>query len=309
MNRRSFIQQLVKAGALTAAAAPFAAAAKAQEFQFKYMVGSSLYGKLPLSEILPDIHKTGASYIDIWPLGHADQREQMEAMGHDAFEQMLKQHQLQLGCLTHYNLGPFGLAKEMPVAKRFGCKTMVCGARGPNGLSGKPLKQAVKVFVEQMKPHVAVAEEHDVTIAVENHGHSVIDTVDSLKWLCEYAPSKNLGVALAPYHLESAEVDAKGLGKLIEDLGNCIAIFYAWQYGRGCMKKLPKEQELLQMPGRGDMDFRPAVKALKKVNYQGFTEIFMHPVPRGIPILPTASQTTAEINRSRAYLEEVRKNI
>ena len=68
---------------------------------------------------------------------------------------------------------------------------------------------------------------------------------------------------------------------------------------------MPKEQELLQMPGRGDLDFRLIVKALKQVNYDGFTEIFMHPVPRGIPILPTATEVTAEINRSRGYLESL----
>lgn len=72
-------------------------------------------------------------------------------------------------------------------------------------------------------------------------------------------------------------------------------------------RKLPKEQELLQLPGRGDLDFVPLLAALKKINYQGRTEIFMHPVPRGIPIQPTAEQVTAEINRSREYLENCLK--
>ena len=30
----------------------------------------------------------------------------------------------------------------------------------------------------------------------------------------------------------------------------------------GCMKKLPKKQEMLQMPGRGPLDFRPIVVIL-----------------------------------------------
>jgi sugar phosphate isomerase/epimerase len=70
------------------------------------------------------------------------------------------------------------------------------------------------------------------------------------------------------------------------------------------MEKLPKAQELEQMPGRGVLDFRPVLAALKKINYRGWTEIFMHPVPRGIPILPTAEQVTFEINRARRYLRE-----
>ena len=81
-------------------------------------------------------------------------------------------------------------------------------------------------------------------------------------------------------------------------------MFYAWQHGLGCMKKLPKEQELLQLPGRGKLDFEPIVGALKKISYTGFTSIFMHPVPRGIPILEDAVACTAEINRARAYLDK-----
>jgi hypothetical protein len=41
------------------------------------------------------------------------------------------------------------------------------------------------------------------------------------------------------------------------------------------------------------------------MKYSGWTEIFMHPVPRGIPILETASAVTAEINRSRDYLNKL----
>ena len=41
--------------------------------------------------------------------------------------------------------------------------------------------------------------------------------------------------------------DAAGHAALIKALDNRIAMFYAWQHGMGCSKKLPKEQELLQM--------------------------------------------------------------
>ena len=58
------------------------------------------------------------------------------------------------------------------------------------------------------------------------------------------------------------------------------------------------------MPGRGKLDFVPIMRALKQINYSGFTSIFMHPVPRGIPILPTASGCTTEINRARTYLKK-----
>jgi hypothetical protein len=110
-------------------------------------------------------------------------------------------------------------------------------------------------------------------------------------------------VALAPYHLETLGLGADALSDLIRDLGPSISMFYAWQYGMGCMTKLSKPRELLQMPGRGSLNFTPILKALKSIQYRGWTEIFMHPVPRGIPILPEAFETTREINRARRYLE------
>ncbi len=272
-------------------------------FRLKYILGSCMYGYTKLEEIVPEVAKTGAAAIDIWPKPHGDQREQLDAIGPAAFQELLSMHNVQLGCITQYKLGPFGLQKEMRLAEQLGCHTMVTGGKGPTGLKGSALKAAVGKFVEQMKPHLAVAEETGVTIAIENHGNNLIDSPDSLKWLVELCPSEHLGVALAPYHLEQ---DSQLIAELIQSLGNRIAVFYAWQHGMGCMKKLPKEQELLQMPGRGDLDFAPLVAALKSIDYSGWTEIFMHPVPRGVPILETTDAVTAEINRARDYLKTLR---
>jgi hypothetical protein len=52
------------------------------------------------------------------------------------------------------------------------------------------------------------------------------------------------------------------------------------------------------------LDFTPLLTALKEIDYQGYTEIFMHPVPRGIPILESTALVTQEINRARGYLQE-----
>ena len=301
-SRRQFI-----GATATAALAP--AVAARPKFRLNYILSSSMYGTLPLKDILPEVTKTGADTIDIWPRVHGNQREQIEEMGHDAFSKMLRSHKtnkgiLRMGCITRYDLGPFGLQKEMAFAKKFGTKVIVCGGRGKRGLKGAELKTEVKKFAELMKPHLAVAKAAGVTIAIENHSSNLINTPDSLKWLAEFAPSKNLGIALAPYHLETLGVDAADHATLIKALGNRITMFYAWQHGMGCMKKLPKEQELMQMPGRGKLDFTPILGALKAIDYNGLTSIFMHPVPRGIPILPTAAQCTTEINRARAYLEK-----
>ena len=67
---------------------------------------------------------------------------------------------------------------------------------------------------------------------------------------------------------------------------------------------------LLLMPGfGGGLDYRPVIKALADIRYTGLVEIFMHPTPRGIPILPTAPEITAAINRSRDYIERCRREV
>jgi len=272
----------------------------ASPFKLRYILASSMYGRMKLASILPEVRKTASEHIDIWPERHANQREQMEAMGHDKFAALLKAHRVKLGMLTRYDLGPFGLKKEMAVAGKLGAAIIICGGSGPKKLKGARLKAAVGQFAEKMKPHVAAAQEAGVVIGIENHANNLIETPDSMKWLVELAPSRHIGIALAPYHLPQ---DAAAIAGLIRGLGRRLVHFYAWQHGMGCHKKLPKDQELLQMPGRGKLDFAPIVAALRSIDYRGWTEAFMHPVPRGIPILPTAAEVTAEINRARQYLQ------
>ncbi len=298
IDRRQF-GQFVGSSALGLGIGAACCAAAPSDFKPKYILGSCMYGYTSLAEIFPEVAKIGAAAIDIWPKPHGDQREQVDQMGEETFAKLLKQHGVSLGCITQYKLGPFALQDEMRLAQRLGCQTMVTGGKGPKGLKGSELKSAVGQFMEKMKPHLEVAEETGVTIAIENHGNNLIDSPDSLKWLAELAPSKNLAVALAPYHLPQ---DESLMANLIKTLGNRIAMFYAWQHGMGCMTKLPKDQELLQMPGRGDLDFAPLLEALAEIDYRGWTEIFMHPVPRGIPILETTTQVTEEINRAGKYL-------
>jgi sugar phosphate isomerase/epimerase len=287
--------------AVGASRAGFSAVSAATDFQFRYIVGSCMYGYLYLGEILPEVAKCGASHLDIWPKSHGNQREQLADMGEELFASLLQKHNVSLGCITQYKLGPFGLKNEMQIAQRLRCQTMVTGGSGPRNLKGAELKKAVGDFLEKLKPHLEVAEETGVTIAIENHGNNLIDSPDSLKYLAELRPSENLGIALAPYHLPQ---DAELIAQLVKDLGSATKVFYAWEHGDGCVKRLPKEQELKQLPAYGPLDFGPIVQALVDINYSGWTEIFMHPVPRGIPIMETAAQVTSEINKSRTYLSD-----
>ncbi len=301
-NRRSWMQAASSVAAVACLPNPWSSRQQPSEFQLKYLVASCLYGFTELASILPELPKQGSSAIDIWPQVHGNQREQVAEIGEDAFASLLKKHDISLGCITQYKLGPFGLQEEMRFAKRLGCKTIVTGAVGPKDKKGAELRKAVAVFVEQMKPHLAAAEETGVTIAIENHANNLIDSPDSLRYLMELRPSKHLAIAMAPYHLPQDEIL---LASLVRELMPALEVFFAWQHGEGCMTQLPKDKELLQMPGRGSLDFAPMLNALKSNRFAGWTSIFMHPFPRGIPILEKTEDVTNEINRARNYLEEL----
>lgn len=275
-------------------------------FELNYILASCMYGTTSLAEIVPEVAKTGSEYIDIWPRVHGDQREQVESMGNEAFAALLADHGVGLGVSTRFDLGPFGLADEMAFCEDFGASLIVTGSQGPKDLVGEELRAAVADFAEGLKPHIATAEKHSITISIENHSSALIESPDSMRWLIEFTDSPHLGIALAPYHLPD---DAELVAQLITDLGPGLALFYAWQHGMGCHEKLPKEQELMQLPGRGSLDFAPILSALKKINFSGWTEIFMHPVPRGIPILDTTAEVTDEINRARHHLDQFAQSV
>ena len=299
-TRRDFI---AAAGAV-AAAAPFAGVTEAGSkgnFRLKYIVGAAMYGTKPLAEILPEVRKTGAEAVEFWARPHGNQREQVDKLGVEAVRDLLKKNRVLMGSLTCFKYGIFGMQPEMKLVKSLGGEMVICNTIGPRDLQGEPLKQAVRALAEKLKPHVAAAEAIGVMIGIENHSGTIINSPESQLMLMDLLPSKHIGMALAGYHMPQ---DPALIGKHIERLGKRLVHFQAWEHGMGCSKKLPKAQELMQLPGRGPLDFRPIVGGLKRIRYPGRVEIFMHPVPRGIPILETTAKVTTEINRARAYLEK-----
>lgn len=295
-NRRAFGRAAVASAALLPTAAHLLASDK---WAPRYVLASCMYGKTPLAEILPEVKKTGATGIDLWPMPHGNQREQVDELGHDAFARLLSSHGVRLEMVTRFDLGPFKLQDEIRAASRMGAKLIVCGAVGPQNLQGAELQSAVQKFVEQLEPTLAVAAECGMKIGIENHDHNLIDSADSMRYLADLCADRPLGIALAPYHMPQ---DAAAIARLISDLGPRLAHFYAWQHGRGSRTKQPRADELQQLPGRGALDFAPLLAALANSGYQGLTEIFMHPFPRGVSIMDTTAEVTAEINRARESL-------
>ena len=268
----------------------------------RWLLASSLYGTLPLETVIAQAAICGAHAIDIWPKIHADHREQWHAMGDEAFTNLLTKYHVTLGCITQFPPGPFGQDSECHVAKLHHCPLIVTGSPAQKGLEGQALRQAILEFSDKLKPHLDVAAECGVTIAIENHAQQLVSNWDAIRWLRDAAPADNLGIAMAPYHLPQEQAT---LASWIKELGPFLKLFYAWQHGRGAMQALPKEQQLEQLPSRGPLDFRPIMQALADIQFPGWIEIFMHPFPRGIPILDSAEQVTEEWTKQKNFLTEM----
>ena len=197
-----------------------------------------------------------------------------------------------------------GLQEEMVWLKQYGGKIIVTGSgRYPDkNPEGTAAKAQVQTFLEQMKPHIAKAEETGIIIAVENHSNQLLHHPDSLRYFAEFNQSPNLGIAFAPHHLHEWESQ---IPQLIRDLGNKnIPFIYFQEHSQGIFEKVSKEIEMQQLPGFGSLDYRLIVSALRDIQFTGLAEIFMHPTPRGVPILPTIPEITTAINQSRSYINK-----
>jgi sugar phosphate isomerase/epimerase len=297
LSRRDFCRTLAAA----AVSAPLAPLRAADPWALRYILSTPMYGSAPLAEFLGEIRQTGTDTIDLWPKPHGTQREQVDQMGSAAFADLLARHQLKCGASTRYDLGPFGLKDEVAFLKNLGGSLIVTGAKGPKDVAGDQARAAVKQFVEQLKPHVDWAARHGITLAIENHAGSLLSSPDSMRFFAQFAGHDHVGIAFAPHHLGD---DAAMQARLIAELGPAVKFFYAQQHGRGNRVTQPLDVELLQMPGRGPLDFTPLIAALRKIGFGGWTSIYMHPFPRGRLIFPEHAQTTAQINRARHYLDD-----
>ncbi|RFC43110.1 MAG: Sugar phosphate isomerase/epimerase [Verrucomicrobia bacterium] len=300
MNRRHALKTL--ATSAVPVAVPALVTAQTAPFTLQYVLSSAMYGDMKLAEILPEVAKTGAIGLDLWGKPHGTQREEVEAMGIETAAKLFDKAGVKVAVSTRYPLGCFGLQPEMPVLKRFGGKVLVCGSSGPKDPKPAEVQTLMKDFLEKMKPHADAAANHGLVIAIENHSSQLLSSPESIRSFAELNRHPALGVAFAPHHLH-ANIDQ--IPSLIRALGKKnLPFFYFQEHGIGSQQKVAKEIELQQLPGRGPLDYTPIVGALKEIEFNGFVEIFMHPTPRGVPILPTATEITDVINESRDSIEK-----
>jgi sugar phosphate isomerase/epimerase len=213
-----------------------------------------------VEEACERIAKLGFEAVDIWSAyqkcPHLD--DALARLGGKGLKRVLAEQKLKLFAFSVY-VG--GFSKYAELLGEAGGGVAVRGSTGP--CDPKELTSKMRQFLESLKPEVELAAEQGSRLAIENHGHALLDSIDSLKAFTDLNDSPHLGIALAPYHLQAGKMSVEDA---IRICGRQLLFFYAWQNGKGTK----------QLPGHGPTDFTPWIQALAEAGYKGCLNIFMH---------------------------------
>jgi sugar phosphate isomerase/epimerase len=218
------------------------------------------YLHLPIEKACDCIGQLGFEAIDIWSAHegcpHLD--DVQKRLGAAGLKEVLARTKLKLFGFSVYQGGFPRYARLLGQA---GGGVAVRGSSGP--CKPEELTSRMRRFLEDLKPEVELAENNQAYLAIENHGHALLDSLDSFKAFVDLNKSSHLGIALAPYHLQALGISVT---QAIAIAGSQLFYFYAWQNAPGVQ----------QLPGHGPTDFRPWLAALAKIKYRWYVNPFMH---------------------------------
>jgi len=287
-NRRVFLSRaasgLAAAAALPALGPSPAGGAPAQPsgpWPMRLSGSTINFTKLPVEAAIAQFAELGFDAVDVWSAHagcpHLD--DVLNRLGPEGLKEVLAKNKLKLYSFSVYS---GGYRKYAELLGKSGGGVAVRGSGG--ACPPKELTTRMKQFLDGLKPDLELAEQYDSYLAIENHGHALLDSLDSFKAFTDLNRNPRLGIALAPYHLQGLGVSIE---EAIEVAGEQLFYFYAWQ-------RAPGEK---QLPGVGPTDCTPWIAALAKIKYRWYVNPFMHHEPE--------PETMAKLlARSVAYLKE-----
>jgi sugar phosphate isomerase/epimerase len=264
LNRRDFLKVagVSTAVGLAAPSAPVSAQTGATLVRWRMRLSTSSihFMQLPIEQASQRIAELGYEAIDIWSAHdgcpHLDDVADRLAAG--GLKDLLAKHKLRLCAFSVYQ---GGYARYAELLGGVGGGVAIQGSAPP--CKPEEMTSRMRLFIESLKPLLELAEKHNSYLAIENHGHALLDSLDSLKAFVDLNRSPRLGVALAPYHLQAIEASVP---KGIRICGKQLFFFYAWQHYPG-----PK-----QLPGIGPTDMTPWLEAMADIQYARYVNPFMH---------------------------------
>lgn len=239
------------------------------------------FSSLPIELACERIARLGFEGVDIWSAHagcpHLD--DVQKRLGPAGLKELLARNHLALNAFSVY---AGGSPRYADLLGKAGGGLAVTGSSGP--CESRDLIPRMKSFLEGLKPQIELAEKHDSRLAIENHGQSLLDSIDSFKAFVDLNRSSRLGIALAPFHIQARK---ESVADAIIASGSQLLFFYAWQFDPAMSVK--------QLPGIGPTDCRPWLTALARVPYRGYVNPFLHDQP-------PPDLTEAALARSRDYL-------
>ncbi len=283
LNRRNFLK-VVGSGAAATIVAPdmpvWAQKTTKKKWGMKLSTSSIHFMQLPVEQACEQIAKLGFEAIDIWSAHegcpHLD--DVAKRLGADGLKKLLVNNKLKLFAFSVYRGGYKHYAELLGKA---GGGVAVRGSTGP--CKPEELTGRMRQFIESLKPLVELAEKNYSYLAIENHGNALLNSLDSLKAFVDINTSKRLGIALAPYHIQTLKASVP---EAIRICGRQLLFFYAWQHYR----------DSKQLPGIGPTDMTPWIEALADIRYLGYVNPFMHGHPE-------VEVMAANLAKSRDYLK------
>lgn len=260
LTRRQFLagSAATALAGLTGCSAPGDSAGR--RARLRLSTSSILFKDLPIEQACQRIARLGFEAIDIWcaydKCPHLD--DVATRLGPEGLKEVLSRNGLKLCAFSVY-VG--GYAKYAELLGRVGGGVAIQGSAAP--CRAEELTARMKAFFEGLKPLADLAAKYNSWLAIENHGHALLNSLDSFKAFVDLNPHPRVGIALAPYHLQAIGASVE---EAIRIAGRQLLFFYAWQHQDG----------LGQLPGHGPTDFKPWLAALAKADYRGYVNPFMH---------------------------------
>lgn len=272
LNRRQFIAAGVGMAATLAGAAE-------GRWKMRLSTSSVMFVKLPIEQFCERAAKLGFEAVDIWgPLFKCTHLDDITSrLGGNGLKELLAKNKLKLCAFSVY---PGRYPQYAELLSAAGGGVAIRGSEKP--CKPEELTVRMKEFLEKLKPQAELAEKQNSYLAIENHGHALLDSIDSIKAFVDLNKHPRLGIALAPYHIQVGKMSVE---EAIAACGKQLFFFYAWQHGKGTD----------QLPGHGPTDFTPWLAALAKIGYSRYVNPFMHG-----EVEPDAMETA--VAKSRQYL-------
>jgi sugar phosphate isomerase/epimerase len=285
LDRRNFLKAVSLSGAVVITRPALSAlaqeAAPDKKWRMRLSTSSIHFMDLPIEQACERIAKLDFEAIDIWSAHegcpHLD--NVAERLGAEGLKKLLAKYNLKLFAFSVYSGGYERYAELLGKA---GGGVAVRGSGPP--CKPEELTLRMRQFVEQLKPLTELAEKHNSYLAIENHSDALLCSLDSLKAFVDINTSPRLGIALAPYHIQTLKASVP---EAIRICGGQLLFFYAWQ-------QYPDSE---QLPGIGPTDMTPWIKALADIQYRGYVNPFMHGHPE-------PSVMSANLAKSRDYLKD-----